>query len=75
MAKGDAFLTPEFYANLDAIERAFPGYRLLNKNQMAEYLGFSSNTTRRLSLLGINSKLTRESFAMRLSALGKEGQR
>lgn len=63
----------EYYANLEALEKAYPRYRLLNKSQMADFLGYGRKT-RILHSLGITSKLTRESFAMRLANLGrKEG--
>lgn len=59
----------EYERNLEAIERYFPNERLLSKKQMVEYLMIGN--TRTLKLFGINSKLTKESFAMRLTR-GKE---
>ncbi len=55
----------EFRRNLQRIEEAFPEDKLLSKRQMADYLGF--NDTRSLDQFDINEKLTRESFAARLS--------
>ena len=59
----------EYERNLEAIERYFPNERLLSKKQMVEYLMIGN--TRTLKLFGIDSKLTKESFAMRLTR-GKE---
>ena len=63
-------LRDEYERNLEAIERAFPNERLLSKKQMVEYLMIGN--TRTLKLFGINSKLTKESFAMRLTKGRKE---
>lgn len=60
----------EYERNLEAIERYFPNERLLSKKQMVEYLMIGN--TRTLKLFGINSKLTKESFAMRLTKGRKE---
>ena len=65
-------LRAEYYRNLEAIEKAFPTYKLLTKEQMRRYLGVGNART--LKLFGISGKLTRESFAMRLT-IGKEEQR
>ena len=67
----DTFESKEYLANLKRIEASFPEDRLLNKRQMAEYLG--GNDIRILKQFGIAGKITRESFAMRLTEGGKEG--
>lgn len=59
----------EYERNLEAIERHFPNERLLSKKQMMEYLMVGNART--LKLFGIDGKLTKESFAMRLTR-GKE---
>ena len=61
----------EFRRNLKRIEEAFPEDKLLSKRQMADYLGF--NDTRSLDQFDINEKLTRESFAARLSERRERG--
>lgn len=66
----DAVFSEEFRRNLRRIEEAYPEERLLNKRQMAEYLGLED--TRSLKTFGIDTRLTRESFAMRLTKGGKE---
>lgn len=64
------YITDEYNANLKAIEAEFPAFRVLTKKQMTEYLGF--RTPRVLEAFGIDGKLTRESFAMRLTKGRKE---
>ena len=59
----------EYERNLEAIERFFPNERLLSKKQMMDYLMVGN--TRTLKLFGIDGKLTKESFRMRLTR-GKE---
>lgn len=65
MAMSKQYITDEYTANLKAIEEEFPAYRVLTKKQMVSYLGFK--TPRALEAFGIDGKLTRESFAMRLT--------
>ena len=62
-------LRDEYERNLEAIERAFPNERLLSKKQMMEYLMVGDGRT--LKQFGIDNKMTKESFAMRLTQ-GKE---
>lgn len=64
------YFDEEYYANLKAIEEAFPHYRLLNKGQMMDFLGLTRVSS--LDRLGLTTKLTRESFAMRLSKMGRK---
>ena len=67
----DTFESKEYLANLKRIEEAFPNDRLLSKKAMVEYLG--NTDLRVLEQFGIAGKITRESFAMRLTEGGKEG--
>jgi len=62
-------LRDEYERNLEAIERCFPNERLLSKKQMMEYLRVGDRRT--LKQFGIDNKMTKESFAMRLTQ-GKE---
>ena len=62
-------LRDEYERNLEAIERFFPNERLLSKKQMMEYLMVGDRRT--LKQFGIDNKMTKESFAMRLTQ-GKE---
>ena len=64
------YVTDEYTANLRAVEEAFPAYKVLTKKQMLEYLGFKTPSA--LGSFGIEGKLTRESFAMRLTKGRKE---
>lgn len=66
----DTVFSEEFRRNLQRIEEAYPEKRLLNKRQMADFLGLRD--VRYLENYGIDTKLTRESFAMRLTKGGKE---
>lgn len=66
----DFVATSEYLANLKQIEAAYPDNRLLSKKQMMEYLGLKN--TIGLKAFEIDTKLTRESFAMRLTLGGRE---
>ena len=61
-------LNDEFYANYDEIKKEFPGRRILDIKQMADYLGISPRSLK--NTFGISTKLTVESFAVRLSKMG-----
>ena len=54
----------EYLVNLEAIRTAMPGKKVLNKKEMAEYLGVSY---RGLKHFQISGPLTVESFRWRLS--------
>ena len=66
----DITKTSEFKANLERIKTAYPDDGLLSRKQMASFLG--NGDTRILKQFDIDTKLTRESFAMRLTLGGKE---
>ena len=66
----DFIASNEYLANLKRIEATFPEDRLLSKKQMMEYLGLKNALS--LNRFEIDTKLTRESFAMRLTLGGKE---
>ena len=66
----DFVATSEYLANLKRIEAFFPEDRLLTKRQMMNYLGLKNALS--LNRFDIDTKLTRESFAMRLTMGGRE---
>ena len=59
--------TQAYKVNLERIEAAYPEDRLLSKRRMADYLGL--NDIRALNSFGIVTKMTRESFALRLASV------
>lgn len=68
----DIFVSKEYLANLKRIEEAYPDTRLLSKKRMRKFLG--GNDIRILEQFGIKGKITRESFAVRLTEGGKEDE-
>lgn len=66
----DFSTTSEYLANLKRIEAEYPDDRLLSKKQMMNYLGLKNALS--LNRFEIDTKLTRESFAMRLTMGGRE---